>query len=367
MSEEENAIMAERGETGKAIGGQVGEKAGGQAGAAVGGYFGGPLGAAIGQYVGEKVGKEIGEKVGDKAEEELKDLVSGDKKSGGGGCSGGSASGDQSSDSVPGTSPSSLGDVNIEDLDMSTNQMCKKTYTVFRAIPKTYPWPQAQRDNVSDQFTPQDGSMIGMKAVGGYYGDDYYDTDGNATLIKSERIVYNSEEMQFIAVTTKDGHVFYVLINYSAENAEDQVFFLNKVDDYDLYALLYAGAEDNDEKKKITPEQAAQAAEKANGRVQSGDGADTADTEETAEDGEDATDSAAQAKPVPMNKNSMMLVFGAIALIGVGGAGFFIMKKKNGGGNSKSAMQDEPEYDDDNEITEDEDDMKFYDDQDDEI
>ena len=198
-----------------------------------------------------------------------------------------------------------------------------------------------------------------------YYGDDYYDTDGNATLIKSERIVYNSEEMQFIAVTTKDGHVFYVLINYSAENAEDQVFFLNKVDDYDLYALLYAGAEESDDKKKITPEQAAQAAEKANGRVQSGDGADTADTEETAEDGEDATDSAAQAKPVPMNKNSMMLVFGAIALIGVGGAGFFLMKKKNGGGNSKSAMQVEPEYDDDNEITED--DMKFYDDQDDEI
>ena len=149
-----------------------------------------------------------------------------------------------------------------------------------------------------------------------YYGDDYYDTDGNATLIKSERIVYNSEEMQFIAVTTKDGHVFYVLINYSAQNAEDQVFFLNKVDDYDLYALLYAGAEDDDEKKKITPEQAAQAAEKANGRMQSSNGADTADTEESAEDGEDATDAQVQAKPVPMSKNSMMLVFGAIALIG---------------------------------------------------
>ena len=72
-----------------------------------------------------------------------------------------------------------------------------------------------------------------------YFGDSYYDTDGNATLIKSERIVYNSEEMQFIAVTTKDGHVFYVLINYSAENAEDQVFFLNNVrNTYGHYKLL---------------------------------------------------------------------------------------------------------------------------------
>jgi len=198
-----------------------------------------------------------------------------------------------------------------------------------------------------------------------YYGDSYYDTDGNATLIKSERIVYNSEEMQFIAVTTKDGHVFYVLINYSAENAEDQVFFLNKVDDYDLYALLYAGAEESDDKKKITPEQAAQAAEKANGRVQSGDGADTADTEETAEDGEDATDAQVQAKPVPMNKNSMMLVFGAIALIGVGGAGFFIMKKKNGGKAAAQAVPDDTE-DDEEEIMIDEDnEYRFYDGSDD--
>ena len=62
-----------------------------------------------------------------------------------------------------------------------------------------------------------------------YENDPYYDTDGNATLIKSEQIIYNTEEMQFIAVTTKDGHVFYVLINYSAENAEDSVFFLNNV------------------------------------------------------------------------------------------------------------------------------------------
>ena len=72
-------------------------------------------------------------------------------------------------------------------------------------------------------FTPEESNLPD------FYGDDYYDTDGNATLVKSEQIIYNSEEMQFIAVTTKDGHVFYVLINYSAENGEDNVYFLNNV------------------------------------------------------------------------------------------------------------------------------------------
>ena len=193
-----------------------------------------------------------------------------------------------------------------------------------------------------------------------YYGDDYYDTDGNATLIKSERIVYNSEEMQFIAVTTKDGHVFYVLINYSAENAEDQVFFLNKVDDYDLYALLYAG---DDKDSKITPESAHQAAENANGRV-TGSVTD-GETADNAENSEENANNANQPKPAPVNKNSMMLVFGAIALIGVGSAGFFLTKKKNDG---KSASVSEPDYDEDNEFVEEDDfpDYAFNDEKDDE-
>lgn len=72
-----------------------------------------------------------------------------------------------------------------------------------------------------------------------YFGDDYYDTDGNATLITSEKIIYDTEEMQFIAVTTKDGHIFYVFINYSAENGEDNVYFLNNVrNTYGHYKLL---------------------------------------------------------------------------------------------------------------------------------
>ncbi len=42
------------------------------------------------------------------------------------------------------------------DVDDSVNAMCKKTYTVYRAITKNYSCPTAHRDNVADQFTPQD-------------------------------------------------------------------------------------------------------------------------------------------------------------------------------------------------------------------
>lgn len=190
-----------------------------------------------------------------------------------------------------------------------------------------------------------------------YDGDPYYDTDGNATLIKSEQIIYNTEEMQFIAVTTKDGHVFYVLINYTAESGEDNVYFLNKVDDYDLYALLYAGEEDKDGNPKYTPEEAMQAAERANGRVNSEDNSsDTAETSETTADGESAEDGEnAPVKKAPANMSSIYLV-GIIALIGFGAGGFFLFKKKKGDNGVRK-----PEFDPDDYKSDDDDDLEIFD------
>lgn len=86
---------------------------------------------------------------------------------------------------------------------------------------------------------------------------------------------------------------------------------------------------------------------------------------ETTEIGEDTSEGdAKQAESAPMNKNSIYLIFGAIALIGVGAAGFMLTKKN---GSKKSAVS-EPEYDEETEIVEneDEDDMAFYDHNDDE-
>lgn len=174
-----------------------------------------------------------------------------------------------------------------------------------------------------------------------YYGDDYYDTDGNATLIKQEKIIYDSEEMQFIAVTTKDGSVFYVLINYSAEGNEDNVYFLNKVDDYDLYALLY---QDDEESQNTNPDsaaaEAASNANKANGnKGKNNNNANEATT---------TTDSAAQQTPSKNQSNgSKTLMITGVGIAVLAAAGFIFYKMKNGKSKKKSNSDDFDGFEDD--------------------
>ena len=170
-----------------------------------------------------------------------------------------------------------------------------------------------------------------------YYGDDYYDTDGNATLIKQEKIIYDSEEMQFIAVTTKDGSVFYVLINYSAEGNEDNVYFLNKVDDYDLYALLY---QDNEDSQNTNPDSAAaEAASNANKGKNNNNVVNEATT---------TTDSAAQQTSSKNQSNgSKTLMITGVGVAVLAAAGFIFYKMKNGKSKKKSNSDDFDGFEDD--------------------
>lgn len=189
--------------------------------------------------------------------------------------------------------------------------------------------------NKTSETTTTDVSKID------YYGDDYYDTDGNATLIKQEKIIYDSEEMQFIAVTTKDGSVFYVLINYSAEGNEDNVYFLNKVDDYDLYALLY---QDDEDSQNTNPDsaaaEAASNANKANGNKEKNNN--------NANEATTTTDSAAQQTPSKNQSNgSKTLMITGVGIAVLAAAGFIFYKMKNGKSKKKSNSDDFDGFEDD--------------------
>lgn len=184
-----------------------------------------------------------------------------------------------------------------------------------------------------------------------YYADDYYDTDGNATLIKHEKIIYDSEEMQFIAVTTKDGDVFYILINYSAEGDEDNVFFLNKVDDFDLYSLLYAGNESEEDKDPA--EQAKKYADAATNGGASSENLDNA--EETTAETESSEEVSAKKQASPMNSN-MLILIGVGALAVVGGAVFVLKSGKFGKKKNVNVEDFDEDYDDDYGSVTDEDD-----------
>lgn len=174
-----------------------------------------------------------------------------------------------------------------------------------------------------------------------YYADDYYDTSGNATLIKHEKIIYDSEEMQFIAVTTKDGSVFYVLINYSAEGDEDNVYFLNKVDDYDLYALLYQNSEENEDGNNTDSSiAAAEAADRAtNGNSVSKQTSATTKTSETNE-------TTIQSKSSSSGSNSTMYLYLAVGVVVIAGGGFVLFKFIKGKSKKKTGTDDFDGFDD---------------------
>lgn len=72
------------------------------------------------------------------------------------------------------------------------------------------------------------------------------DTAPNAYLI--EKAEKYPEERDFISVTTRDGHVFYIVIDYESE--DKKVYFLNTVDTADLNRLLETGTTTAEVKKQ---------------------------------------------------------------------------------------------------------------------
>jgi hypothetical protein len=92
--------------------------------------------------------------------------------------------------------------------------------------------------------------------------EQYENTDllGNAELVEEQSILFTNEMFTFMSVATKNGNVFYIFIDHRIQgtdekgNAKANVFFLNKVDEYDLFSLLYdPSADESGANKPVHP------------------------------------------------------------------------------------------------------------------
>lgn len=152
--------------------------------------------------------------------------------------------------------------------------------------------------------------------------------DGNLTLV--DDLDYSSRAgLQFMTVTSKDGHVFYIVIDRTANS--ENVYFLNQVDAADLLVLM------NDEEKAAYEKEHAEPVKQEE---------PTPTQQQTQTPTETETPQETQPEKEPLNNNLVLAaVFGVIGL-GVIAAYYFlkIKPKKNG-----STMEDDMEFYDDEE------------------
>ena len=155
--------------------------------------------------------------------------------------------------------------------------------------------------------------------------------DGNLTLV--DDLDYSSRAgLQFMTVTSKDGHVFYIVIDRTANS--ENVYFLNQVDAADLMALM-----NDEQKEEYLKEQEAKQQEQQQTTV-------TPAQQETQAPSETEQPAQTEAEKQPLNNSMVMIaVFGVIG-IGVIAAYYFlnITPKKNG-----SSIDEDREFYDDEE------------------
>ena len=178
---------------------------------------------------------------------------------------------------------------------------------------------QKLRDNYQDEIFKalEEQEKKEKKTPDDYYNDPYYDTDGNAELIESKgyKVIYSSAELLFTAVTTKDGHIFYIIINYADEDGKDNVYFLNKVDDFDLYSLL---------NNKTTPTDG-----KNSGESKKSSAEEYLSQKTTTVSGNNSESTTTSAKNTNSGGSKLKLIFLLVLVVAIGAAGWIIPKFMN--------------------------------------
>ena len=140
--------------------------------------------------------------------------------------------------------------------------------------------------------------------------EDALSPNGNMTLV--DNVTADSGKKQFLTLTSRDGNFYYLIIDHDKDGNEN-VHFLNQVDERDLMGLM----EDKEAKQveeDLEAQEAAAAAEKAL-QNQTQSNAVKTDSDKTPVTKENT-------------KKKTVAVIGLIILLAAGAAGFFVLKKK---------------------------------------
>lgn len=217
--------------------------------------------------------------------------------------------------------PLSVSAVETSTATSSQSQTSSQTETTSQSEPDK---PESQPSTSSEASLSTESSDLNY-----LFSDN---TSGNADLIASQEVIADDGKFQFLAVTTRDKDVFYIIIDKM--KAEDNVYFLNEVDTYDLQKLMSKNS-DNSENNDVeynTSSDKSESSEEPGEESQSSD--------ETSDSG-----------------LTNILLVGGVIILGV--IGFIIFKIKKGGfGKKKEVVVPFDDFEEDEEINEDEESKK---------